>query len=505
MKKINVLLLISLVLIVLSGCSINTEENLYKADERYVGINLSGVSDSSTQYPFKDLFKMTRTWRTDSSKDVEYICDENGWVKNLNGNSEAVAYLATDFLPQTNYVLTYDGSGTITIIGKYIQITNKEEGKIEFTITENDNSSTQNNRIKITSVDEDYIRNIQVIEEQFINDLEDIFNPTFISNINIFSDIRFMDWMDTNNTTVSSWSDRPKVDDTTWTIKGVPVEVMVDLCNETKSNPWFCMPEAATDEYIEEFAKYVNENLDENLTVYIENSNETWNGQFSADDYNYEQGLNHPNIGNIGDKWKVAAYYYAQRSVEMFLIWEENYENNLIKVLGSQSNNTGIGTTVTNYELANGTYAGDYADALAIAPYIGNNIQSTDQTEIFDLLTADLETRLRNNIVANKVTADKYDLRLICYEAGQHLEQSSYDSYTEAFTIANSSDEMGVIYNEYLNIWLDEIGDKIFLFNSTGLSSKYGSWGLLQHQYQPHNEAIKFYTVKKWIEDNPKT
>ncbi len=484
-------------------------ENFYKADSSYLGINLSAVKDYSSEYPFKDIFKMARVWRTESTHQdyVSFITDDNGWIMDLNGNDHAVAFLANQYLPIGDYIMTYDGVGDISFIGPNVEITNISEGEVEFTITKYGTSSSTNNRVKITSIDKvNYIKNIQIIEKQYMNTMDDIFNPVFIQNISIFHDLRFMDWMDTNNSEVSEWSDRPKVSDHCWSIKGIPVEIMVELCNKIKANPWFCMPHSATDEYVIEFSKYVSNNLDDKLIVYVENSNETWNGIFSAQSYNLKMGIEHPNIDDSEANWKIAAHYYAQRSVEMFKIWEENFgRNNLIKILSSQSSNYGVGTTIMKYELEDGSLAAEYANALAIAPYIGNNILKTEQDEIFSCLDEQLKNDLIADLQSNKDNAEMYNLELICYEAGQHLVDSSSDDKTIAFIAANKSLLMADVYNEYLDVWKDTVGGKMFLFSSTTVYDKYGSWGLLEYQNQIHSESIKYSTVNTWIEHNKKS
>lgn len=466
-----------------------TEELLeYNADKTYLGINLAGVKDYSTEYPFKDIFKMTREWRTESTHQdyVNFIHDENGWITNLNGNSHAVAYLVNQYLPVGEYVMTYEGSGEIAFFGPYVETTSKQEGKIEFTITQYGIKSEIHNGVKITSLDSNYIKNIQIVEKQYLDTLDDIFNPKFIENISIFNDLRFMDWMQTNNSKVSNWDDRPKVDDCTWSIKGIPLEVMVDLCNKVRANPWFCMPHSATDEYMINFAKYVENNLDKKLVVYIENSNEAWNGLFGASAYNLTQGKLHENIPNTDADWKISTHYYAQRAVEMFNIWDENYTSNLIKVLPTQSSNYGVGTTILNYELADGSKAGEYADALAIAPYIGNSneagVDFTKQDELFNHLDDELTGDFINDLEGNKSRAELYGLDLICYEGGQHLVDSTSDAKTTSFIEANKSIKMGEVYTKYLDTWCELIGNKMFLFSSTGRYNESGSWGLLEYQ-----------------------
>ena len=48
--------------------------------------------------------------------------------------------------------------------------------------------------------------------------------------------------MATNDSEQSAWKDRPKVSDARWSGKGVPLEIMVELANRLKTEPWFTLP-----------------------------------------------------------------------------------------------------------------------------------------------------------------------------------------------------------------------------------------------------------------------
>ena len=93
------------------------------------------------------------------------------------------------------------------------------------------------------------------------------------------------------------------------TPKGVSVEVLVDLCNRVRAAPWFCMPTAASDDYVTRFASYVRDHLDPALKVYIEYSNETWNTGYPGFDYSAAKGA------EMGiNPWQ----FHAHRAVQMF-------------------------------------------------------------------------------------------------------------------------------------------------------------------------------------------
>ena len=67
---------------------------------------------------------------------------------------------------------------------------------------------------------------------------------------------------------------------------GMSVEYMVQLCNTLHENMWVSMPVNADNDYEFQFARYVRDNLNPDLKVYVEYGNEIWNGSFTYE-YNY--------------------------------------------------------------------------------------------------------------------------------------------------------------------------------------------------------------------------
>jgi hypothetical protein len=97
---------------------------------------------------------------------------------------------------------------------------------------------------------------------------------------------------------VSSWSNRPLLSNAIWSYKGVPMEAMVQLCNELGVDGWFNIPGTAQaiGNYANSLAQLLNNGTGANLTgsnlssftglngsqkAYIEYMNEYWNGSFS--------------------------------------------------------------------------------------------------------------------------------------------------------------------------------------------------------------------------------
>ena len=322
--------------------------------------------------------------------------------------------------------------------------------------------------------------------------------------------------MDTNGSKQRDWADRPRPDDAAWTVKGVPVEVMVDLCNRLKANPWFCLPHLATDEYVRQFAASVKRRLDPSLKVYVEYSNEVWNGMFEQHRYAEAQGK----LLGLGPKerpWEGAALFYARRSVEIFQAWEEVFGDRarLVRVIAWQAAG---GAYWTDHMLLAQADAAKHCDALAIAPYIsfmpspGNNGLKSDDVATWsvDQVLDRVETNALPEAIGwmrtQKAVAEKYGLKLVCYEAGQHLVGvgggENNEALTKVLAAANHHPRMGSLYAKYLDAWRDLGGDLMCLFSSVAADSKWGNWGLLEGADQ--SSSPKFDAVMTWNRANPR-
>ena len=107
-------------------------------------------------------------------------------------------------------------------------------------------------------------------------------------------------------------------------------------------------------------------------------------------------------------------------------------------------------------------------------------------------------------IKTQKAVADKYRLKLVCYEAGQHLVGvgggENNGELTKLLIAANRHARMGEIYGKYLDAWRDLGGDLMCIFSSVAASSKWGSWGLLEGANE--SSAPKFNAVMEWKQTN---
>ena len=67
--------------------------------------------------------------------------------------------------------------------------------------------------------------------------------------------------------------------------RGIPYEVIVALINHTKANVWVNIPHNATIDYVTEISRYFNNTINQDSKIFIELSNEVWNGGFAGQKY----------------------------------------------------------------------------------------------------------------------------------------------------------------------------------------------------------------------------
>ena len=67
--------------------------------------------------------------------------------------------------------------------------------------------------------------------------------------------------------------------------RGLPYEVIVALINHTKANVWVNIPHNASIDYVTDLSRYFKDTINEDSKIFIELSNEIWNGGFAGQKY----------------------------------------------------------------------------------------------------------------------------------------------------------------------------------------------------------------------------
>lgn len=518
-----------------------------------IGVGLAAVTDWSSELPFLDIMKTARPWIGHLPRrwgGVDYpdlqragFLDPDGWPVEIPRELSSIGTLILSDLPPEatiyacRYLLRFDGDGIVEVTGR---ARNKRYGKNEVRFDFEPGEGGVEIRIQRTDRARtgDYVRNITVVREDHAALLDQgaLFNPDWMDRMRGFAALRFMDWMDTNDSDLSSWEDRPKPSDFTWAQKGVPAEVLVALANELDADPWFNMPHLATDTYMRNFAELVRDRLDPARKAYVEFSNEVWNWQFAQARWADEMAIDR---WGARDAW---VQYYAKRAVEMSRIWTEVFgeaaPDRLVRVIATQTGWLGLEDTILNAPLwveeGNPPPAEEF-DAYAIAGYFSSSMASAGldnlrlwltesrraavaqadamgltgaardhhiaehehdlavQRAVADLLdgsqndaadgtVADVLGRM---VPYHRAVARKAGLDLIVYEGGTHLVARGSlvedDDLTRFLIRVNYSAGMGALYDRLLQGW-SELGGGLFMhYSSVYTPNRWGSWGALRH------------------------
>lgn len=520
-----------------------------------LGMNLNAVTYYSSELPFLNLFKESSSWITHSdtqwdTNEEKYLqLDANGYPTTLSASSadpnkpqlfNSVGSLVNRNLPTTangqypagQYVVLYDGEGTLTF-GMDATLISSSAGRYLINVANPTNSGTE---IRITATDPrhngNYLRNIRLVkaENEAALNAGQAFNPVFLNAVQRFRVLRFMDWLQTNANPLTSWTDRPLLTDAVWsTKKGVPLEIAVQLANTTGADAWLNVPHMANDDYITQMAALVHQQLGNTQKVYLELSNEVWNGIFAQYQYAVSQGQAlWPTQQGGGGGYAWNRNWYGMRVAQMCDIWKSTWgsdANRVVCVLGAQGGTTYSATQSLQCPYWTGApCSGHGIGAVAIAPYFGYGgvpLAWTAQSDgglslLFAALTAQNDPLIPGGGLLGQVAGWEsayvsalapYKLPMIAYEGGQGFVGNASAALGQLYVAANRDRQMGTAYTTYLQQWKANGGQLFVLFDDIGAYSQYGEWGALESLMQttsPLSSAPpKWQAIQSFITDSP--
>ncbi len=507
------------------------------------GINTNEVMENDASVPFVDIFKMSmpfeeaRPWLTKGQ--IRY--DNNGWPVSISRGGQAGTRFLNDLpagtLPDGEYTVLYEGNGKL-VYGHDARLVSHSAGRDIIDIRAGDDQKLRA-ILSITETDpRNPLRNIRILLPggicqdnplQRVNSkkqcapgqyrafsehyAEILFNPDYLDYMKDFKVIRFMNMSGITRNPISQWAKRNTLEKQTWGGKtaerGAPLEIMVALANRLGADPWFCLPHNASDDYIRRYARYVKQHLNPGLKVYIEYTNEAWNGIFTQSSYVKKKGLA---MRLDKDKHKAGYKYYSMRSVQIFDIWEQAFggTQQLVRVMGAWTPYARLTDMLLSYRDAY-----KKTDVLAIAPYFYPKLSSARRArsvnDIFKLLYDEEEAYSIPNVIklieAQAKKAQQYGVQLVAYEGGQHLvdweNRNIKQNPTKLFIEANKSRQMSRAYQDLLNGWKKAGGTLFVHFSAPRTPGWYGSWGTREYLTQPDHLAPKHQSILAFNRANP--
>lgn len=491
-----------------------------------IGMNLSNPIYYSTEDPFIDRMKTTATWNvqypSNATTKGTLQLDANGYpVAMPAGALDMIIGVGLDPMSagtDHQYVLTWSGTGTMSVSGKVVS---SKPGEIVF------NQTSDSNRVAILSTDpNDPIHDIHLVRADQVSLFEqgEIFNPAFLASSSQWSVLRTMDWTRTNNSTVTSWDQRTTTQSLSWsTGAGVPIEVMVALANKTHTDLWLNIPAHANDDYVRQELSYVRDHLASGLKVDIEYSNEVWNWSFQQ--AGYAQSQANALWGNGSTVQGGNEIYYGYRSAQIASIADSVFGNDaatrVVNVLSTFTNyegmeqhifdgvaRAGVGSVSSlfqNYAVTSyfGFSTGNAQDRATILSWARSGSAGLDaafhELEYGGALSSNLSL---NHMVAiyayQEKVAQAHGLNLVAYEGGFSAYAYQFDPSVQAQVVAFyqalvDDPRMGQLYTQMANDFAAAGGSELTAFNDAGAASIYGAWGTANSIYDtsPRLQALQ--------------
>lgn len=261
-----------------------------------VGLNLEGVRDWNRSFMFVDAMKSARQFGSASTPwDTAAVLDANGWPTGDAGAcviSIGQAQIPGQDVPRIDGVYKFSATGNVTVkpVGSsHVSVANR-------TYDAATNKTTADVVVGV-GADTVYLsftgavggaKNIKLIRPGYDANTTQTFTNEFMNSLAGVQTLRMMDVVSTNNNPSVHWSERVKPGDGVQSgPKGAAWEYVVELANTLDKDIWINMPVAATDDYVRSLASLLKTTLEPERKVYLEYSNEVWNGIFGQYHTNY--------------------------------------------------------------------------------------------------------------------------------------------------------------------------------------------------------------------------
>lgn len=515
---------------------------------RALVLNLAEVVGWSTELPFIDVMRNGTRWvghlpnqwgGVDEAGLFEMgALDADGWVTSFPRTLRRISTSVLVDLPAGmtsaagTWHVRWEGSAYVGVSGSARRVRyGDNSATFEF---------TPGNGAVILEFNRGTVRNLSVVHERNLELFAAgaVFNPDWLARVGDVEAFRFMDWMLTNGSDVRTWDQRAQVTDYTWARRGVPLEIMLQLANETGAEPWFTLPHLAEDAFVQAFAEMVRDGLRRDLRAWFEYSNELWNWSFPQASWADEQAR--ARWGRDG-AW---VQFAAVRAAEVMRLIDAVYgaeAHRRVRVLGLFTGWLGLEHDMLeapDYLAEDRTHhpPHEFFDALAVTGYFnaelhaesrrGIVLQWLDQSRAaaeaqadalsltgdardaylrdhrFDqaiaiagreLLDGGVSGNPENSVrdlidrtlTHHAAVARAYDLALVMYEGGTHVvvrpEDHGNEELVAFFEALNYAPEMGVAYDALIEGWASLTDAPFTAYMDIGKPSVWGAWGHLRH------------------------
>ena len=500
-----------------------------------LGINLSWVNDwGDQQLTFVDVMKNARGFAQAAGywDPVNYPVpvDSSGWpttdfgVMFLTFPTDPLGRPVSATAPSMlgTYHLSFAGTATVTSPDCTVQ--NVSYNAASNTTTADVVAGATSSSVSVVfSNTNKGVQNVHLLRPGYSAGTTQVFTDSFLNAVKPFSTLRFMDFTQTNANPVTSWAQRTSASDPVQSgPAGVAWEYAVQLANATGKDIWINIPEGAnlndtsSNNYVTQLATLLKSNLNPAVHVYVEYSNELWNGIFqqtqdnltaaqSAASSGADKTLNYDNINN--------EYYWAnRRAAEQTVKISQLFQN----VYGSAAMNTTVRPVLPSqyaqpyyiedslaYIQANFGAPKNYLYAVGGAPYFALNGNSSSVNSLYTSLDAGLSATLAGftgpaytggidySVSSYKSIADFYGLKTVAYEGGPDF---GYNNTSNPVTEQALSDpRLNQMVQKELSTWYADGNDLFMYYELAGSPGNY--YGAYEDPTLPTQKSSALATV----------
>ncbi|HEX8522538.1 MAG TPA: PA14 domain-containing protein [Tepidisphaeraceae bacterium] len=472
-----------------------------------LGAGLDQVKDYSLGNVFVDVAKQMRAPQTPGFG-AEIAVDSTGWPMADFGSIFITGFINSAHIYNGTYKLSFTGQANVTgwAAGPttvknvaYNSSTNTTTADVVISADENNSQWYSgliftNTRRTPGSGTGSGVTNIKLIRPGYASNTTQVFTNEYLAHLKQFTTLRFMDFTQTNNNPVSSWSDRAKLTDARQSSeKGVAWEYVIQMANQLKKDIWINIPVNATDDYVQNLAQLLKGSLAPDLTVYFEYSNEVWNGGFqqASDDLNsaiaeVQAGDNRLNDDGINNQYYWMWRRVGKRLKEMSDIFANVYGRSAINrkirpVLANQFANSEVARQQLEWLDRQYGSPSSYIYGIAGAPYFGAGeaIDHDADATVDQYLTNFQESINWSATVfpTYNSMALRYGLKSLAYEGGP--DTFGWGNWQTKKT-ASLDPRMTQIVVKYLDSWYSQGGGLFNWFQAgpTNYDAGFGTWGL---------------------------
>lgn len=466
-----------------------------------LGVNLEGLSDRNRALIFTDVMKTSRAWGLASNPGTAGVnTDANGWP-----TEDAGVIAMSGMIPMDNsgtYKLSFESKSSDVLISN-VSCTFSVKNQVSsggITTADIVVPFMQSDIMISFKNTNGGVRNVKLIRPGYSE--KDEFTNLFLDAIKPFTTIRFMDFLNTNgqNTTSENpgyltspitWSERKLTTHASQSVdfgraRGGAWEYIIDLCNLTGKDAWINVPYGVDDDYLTKLATLFKEKLRSDCHIYVEVSNEVWNGMFAQAKLNTANSKKDPTANTNGKQY---AKVTAQAALAFKSVFGAQAMNDRIRVVaawhfGAWQPNVQA-SEILNWINDNAGKPSDLIYALAWAPYISEPPadQCTDIPTILNSFTDSSDNSVATkNILIN--VAKSYNLvgGSVCYEGGTHHAGEQVTTNVSIRNAANRDPGITpILVHDLKDNWFSLGGGLFCYFTLTSVYSQYGCWGLLEN------------------------